>query len=80
MIRTTIDGLRDRAGETVTIAGWAQTLRLQRAMQFVVVHRWALRHREGRAGSAFGGRARERRRGSREKRAPAPNQCARAPR
>jgi len=37
MIRTTIDGLRDRAGETVTIAGWAQTLRLQRAMQFVVV-------------------------------------------
>ena len=37
MIRTTIDGLRDRAGETVTIAGWAQTLRLQRAMQFVIV-------------------------------------------
>ena len=37
MIRTTIAGLRDRAGETVTIAGWAQTLRLQRAMQFVIV-------------------------------------------
>jgi aspartyl/asparaginyl-tRNA synthetase len=37
MIRTTIGGLRDRAGETVTIAGWAQTLRLQRAMQFVIV-------------------------------------------
>ena len=37
MIRTPIAGLRDRAGETVTIAGWAQTLRLQRAMQFVIV-------------------------------------------
>jgi nondiscriminating aspartyl-tRNA synthetase len=37
MIRTTIADLRDRAGETVTIAGWAQTLRLQRAMQFVIV-------------------------------------------
>jgi aspartyl-tRNA synthetase len=37
MIRTTITDLRDRAGETVTIAGWAQTLRLQRAMQFVIV-------------------------------------------
>jgi len=37
MIRTAIKGLRDRAGETVTIAGWAQTLRLQRAMQFVIV-------------------------------------------
>jgi len=37
MIRTTIVGLRDRVGETVTIAGWAQTLRLQRTMQFVVV-------------------------------------------
>ncbi len=37
MIRTTIAGLRDHAGETVTIAGWAQALRLQRAMQFVIV-------------------------------------------
>jgi aspartyl/asparaginyl-tRNA synthetase len=37
MIRTSIDGLRDHVGETVTIAGWAQTLRLQRAMQFVIV-------------------------------------------
>ena len=37
MIRTPIAGLRDQVGETVTIAGWAQTLRLQRAMQFVIV-------------------------------------------
>ncbi len=37
MIRTTVAGLRGRDGETVTIAGWAQALRLQRAMQFVVV-------------------------------------------
>src|SRR5262245_16493870 len=37
MIRTTVDGLRGRIGETVTIAGWAQALRLQRAMQFVIV-------------------------------------------
>jgi aspartyl-tRNA synthetase len=37
MIRTPIAGLRDQVGETVTIAGWVQTLRLQRAMQFVIV-------------------------------------------
>jgi aspartyl-tRNA synthetase len=37
MIRTPIAGLRDQVGETVTIAGWAQALRLQRAMQFVIV-------------------------------------------
>ena len=37
MIRTPIACLRDQVGETVTIAGWAQTLRLQRAMQFVIV-------------------------------------------
>jgi aspartyl-tRNA synthetase len=37
MIRTTVDGLRGQIGETVTIAGWAQALRLQRAMQFVIV-------------------------------------------
>jgi aspartyl/asparaginyl-tRNA synthetase len=37
MIRTLVADLHSRAGETVTIAGWAQTLRLQRAMQFVVV-------------------------------------------
>jgi aspartyl-tRNA synthetase len=37
MIRVTVDRLREHVGETVTIAGWAQTLRLQRAMQFVLV-------------------------------------------
>lgn len=37
MIRTTIADLSAQAGSTVTIAGWVQTLRLQRAMQFVVV-------------------------------------------
>src|ERR1700733_4093867 len=29
--------LRSHVGETVSIAGWAQTLRLQRAVQFVIV-------------------------------------------
>jgi aspartyl-tRNA synthetase len=37
MIRVTVDRLREHVGETVTIAGWVQTLRLQRAMQFVLV-------------------------------------------
>lgn len=37
MIRTPIAALRGHVGETVTIAGWAQALRLQRAMQFIVV-------------------------------------------
>jgi aspartyl-tRNA synthetase len=37
MIRTPIAGLGGQVGETVTIAGWAQTLRLQRAMQFIIV-------------------------------------------
>jgi aspartyl-tRNA synthetase len=37
MIRTPVAGLRAHVGETVTITGWAQTLRLQRAMQFVIV-------------------------------------------
>jgi aspartyl/asparaginyl-tRNA synthetase len=37
MIRVTVDRLSEHVGETVTIAGWAQTLRLQRAMQFVLV-------------------------------------------
>ena len=37
MIRTPIAGLRGQSGETVTVAGWAQALRLQRAMQFIVV-------------------------------------------
>jgi hypothetical protein len=35
MIRTPVAGLRD--GDTVTVAGWIQTLRLQRAMQLAVV-------------------------------------------
>ena len=37
MIRVPISALRGHVGNTVTIAGWAQTLRLQRAMQFVLV-------------------------------------------
>jgi aspartyl-tRNA synthetase len=37
MIRVPVAALREHAGETVTIAGWVQTLRLQRAMQFVLV-------------------------------------------
>jgi aspartyl-tRNA synthetase len=36
-VRTPVTGLRSRAGQTVTICGWVQTLRLQRAMQFVLV-------------------------------------------
>jgi aspartyl-tRNA synthetase len=37
MIRVPVSALADHLGETVTIAGWVQTLRLQRAMQFVLV-------------------------------------------
>ncbi|HZR53795.1 MAG TPA: aspartate--tRNA(Asn) ligase [Streptosporangiaceae bacterium] len=37
MIRTLVADLRDHVGQTVTIAGWVRTLRLQRAMQFVLV-------------------------------------------
>ena len=37
MIRTLVADLHRHVGETVSIAGWAQTLRLQRALQFVVV-------------------------------------------
>jgi aspartyl-tRNA synthetase len=55
MIRVTIDRLREHVGETVTIAGWAQTLRLQRAMQFVVVrdHTGAVQVTHRRDGSAL---------------------------
>jgi aspartyl-tRNA synthetase len=37
MIRVPIGGLRAHAGETVSLAGWVHALRLQRAMQFVVL-------------------------------------------
>jgi aspartyl/asparaginyl-tRNA synthetase len=40
MIRTPrilVADLHRHVGETVSIAGWAQTLRLQRALQFVIV-------------------------------------------
>jgi aspartyl-tRNA synthetase len=37
MIRVPVAGLREHVGDTVAIAGWVQTLRLQRAMQFVIV-------------------------------------------
>ena len=37
MIRTPIAALRGHDGQAVTIAGWVQALRLQRAMQFVVI-------------------------------------------
>jgi aspartyl-tRNA synthetase len=35
--RILVAGLRDHIGETVTIAGWVRTSRLQRAMQFILV-------------------------------------------
>jgi aspartyl-tRNA synthetase len=35
--RTLVSGLRARIGESVTIAGWVKTLRLQRTMQFVIL-------------------------------------------
>jgi aspartyl/asparaginyl-tRNA synthetase len=35
--RILVTDLRDHIGETVTIAGWVDTLRLQRTMQFVLV-------------------------------------------
>jgi aspartyl-tRNA synthetase len=37
MIRVPVAGLRSRTGQTVTVAGWVHALRLQRAMQFVLV-------------------------------------------
>ena len=55
MIRTPIARLRGQVGETVTIAGWAQTLRLQRAMQFVIVrdHTGAVQVTHRRDGTAL---------------------------
>jgi aspartyl/asparaginyl-tRNA synthetase len=55
MIRTPIAGLRAHIGETITIAGWAKTLRLQRAMQFVVVrdHTGAVQVTHRRDGTAL---------------------------
>jgi aspartyl-tRNA synthetase len=55
MIRTPIAGLRAHVGETITIAGWAKTLRLQRAMQFVVVrdHTGAVQVTHRRDGTAL---------------------------
>jgi aspartyl-tRNA synthetase len=35
--RALVGGLHGRVGDTVTICGWVQTLRLQRTMQFVLV-------------------------------------------
>jgi aspartyl-tRNA synthetase len=37
IMRTLVTDLRDHIGETVTIAGWVDTLRLQRAMQFILI-------------------------------------------
>ena len=37
MIRVPLADLRAHVGETVSVAGWVHTLRLQRAMQFVVL-------------------------------------------
>jgi aspartyl-tRNA synthetase len=55
MIRVPISSLHEHVGETVTIAGWAQTLRLQRAMQFVIVrdHTGAVQLTHRRDGTAL---------------------------
>ena len=37
MIRTSVSSLGAHVGETVSVAGWVQALRLQRTMQFVIV-------------------------------------------
>ena len=55
MIRTPVACLPEQAGKTVTVAGWAQTLRLQRAMQFVVLrdHTGSVQVTHRRDGSAL---------------------------
>ena len=55
MIRTPIADLRAHVGETITIAGWANTLRLQRAMLFVIVrdHTGAVQVTHRRDGTAL---------------------------
>ena len=58
MIRTPrilVADLHRHVGETVSIAGWAQTLRLQRAVQFVIVrdHTGAVQVTHRRDGTAF---------------------------
>ncbi len=37
MTRTLVAELHSRIGETVTVFGWVNTLRLQRRLQFVLV-------------------------------------------
>ena len=53
--RTLVADLHSRVGETVSIAGWAQTLRLQRAVQFVIVrdHTGAVQITHRRDGTAL---------------------------
>jgi len=53
--RTLVADLHSHVGETVSIAGWAQTLRLQRAVQFVIVrdHTGAVQITHRRDGTAL---------------------------
>src|SRR6202034_1327765 len=53
--RTLVADLHHHVGETVSIAGWAQTLRLQRALQFVIVrdHTGAVQVTHRRDGTAL---------------------------
>ncbi len=57
MPRTLVRDLRDHLGQTVTVCGWIHALRLQRAMQFVIVRDPTglvqVTHRRGRAGDAL---------------------------
>src|SRR5580693_8054027 len=55
MIRTLVADLHSHVGETVSIAGWAQTLRRQRAVQFVIVrdHTGAVQITHRRDGTAL---------------------------